>query len=131
MSRNIFNFITKYLNNTPQTKKNLHKWSLSDSPSCSFCLNPEALQHVVSRCNSYLADGRYTWPDNSVLFILERSLSSWQNYSLYTDLPFFSSPSLITDDSLRPDLTSISPDNTLYLLVVTVGFEINVGKIAL
>ena len=127
MPRNIFNFMIKYLNNTLPTKKNLHKWFLSDSPSCSFCLSRETLQHVSS-CNSYLADGRYTWRHNSVLLFLARSFSSLQNCSLYADLPFFSSPSLITGDSLRPDLASISPDNTLYLLELTVGFETNIEK---
>ena len=128
MPRNIFNFMIKYLNNTLPTKKNLHKWSLSDSPSCSFCLSPETLQHVVSSCNSYLADGRYTWRRNSVLLFLTRSFSSLQNCSLYADLQFFSSPSLITGDSLRPDLALIFPDNTLYLLELTVGFETNIEK---
>ena len=116
MPRNIFNVIIKYLNNTLPTKKNLHKWSLSDSPSCYFCLSPETLQHVLSSCNSYLADGRYTWRHNSVLLFLARSFSSLQNCSLYADLPFFSSPSLITGDSLRPDLALISPNNTLISL---------------
>ena len=128
MPRNILNFMIKYLNNTLPTKKNLHKWSLSDSPSCSFCLNPETLQHIVSSCNSYLADGRYTWRHNSVLLFLAGSFSSLQNCLLYADLPFFSSPSLITGDSLRPDLVLISPDNTLYLLELTVGFETNIEK---
>ena len=114
MPRNIFNFMIKYLNNTLPTKKNLRKWSLSDSPSCSFCLSRDALQHVSS-CNSYLADGRCTWRHNSVLLFLARSFSSLQNCSLYAELPFFSSPSLISGDSLRPDLALISPDNTLYL----------------
>ena len=118
----------KYLNNTLPTKKNLHKWSLSDSPSCSFCLNPETLQHIVSSCNSYLADDRYTWRHNSVLLFLARSFSSLQNCLLYADLLFFSSPFLITGDSLRSDLILISPDNNLYLLELTVGFETNIEK---
>ena len=49
MPRNIFNLLIKYLNNTLPTKKNLHKWSLSDSTSCSFYLNPETLQHIAIR----------------------------------------------------------------------------------
>ena len=118
----------KYLNSTLPTKKNLHKWSLSDSPSCSFCLNPETLQHIVSSCNSYLADGRYIWRHNSVLLFLARSFSSLQNCLLYADLPFFLSPSLITGDSLRPDFVFISPDSNLYLLELTVGFETNIEK---
>ena len=112
-ARNIFNFMIKYLNNTLPTKKNLHKWSLSDFPACSFYLSPETLQHVVSSCNSYLPDGRYTWYHNSVPFFLARSFSSLQDCSLYADLPFFSSPSFIAGDFLRPDLALISPDNTL------------------
>ena len=51
-----------------------------------------------------------------------------RNCLLYADLPFFSSPSLITGDSLRPDLVLISPDNTLYLLELNVGFETNIEK---
>ena len=45
---------------------------------------------------------------------------------LYVDLPSFPSPSLITGDSLRPDFALISPDNTLYILELTVGFETNI-----
>ena len=75
--KNIFNFMIKYLNNTLPTRKNFYKWPLSDSPSCSFCLHPEAIQHVVSSCNTYLADGRYTWRHNSVLLFLARIFSSF------------------------------------------------------
>ena len=116
----------KYLNNTLPTSKNLYKWSLSDSPSCSFCLHPETLQHVVSSCKSCLEDGRYTWHHNSVLLHIANSFSSLQRCRLFVDLPSFPSPSLITGDSLRPDLALISPDNTLYILELTVGFETNI-----
>ena len=40
--------------------------------------------------------------------------------------PFFPSPSLITGDSLRPDLALIAPNNSLYVLELTVGFETNI-----
>ena len=116
----------KYLNNTLPTRKNLYKWSLSDSPSCSFCLHPETLQHVVSSCKSYLEDGRYTWRHNSVLLHIANSFSSLQRCRLFVDLPSFPSPSLITSDSLRPDFALISPDNTLHILELTVGFETNI-----
>ena len=79
MPKNIFNFMIKYVNNTLATRKNLFKWSLSDSPSCSFCLHPETLQHVVSSCRSYLEDGRYTWRHNSVLLFIAKSFSSIQH----------------------------------------------------
>ena len=41
-------------------------------------------------------------------YILRKTLSSVVNSTLYADLPFFPSPSLITGDSLRPDLVLVS-----------------------
>ena len=125
MMKNIFNFMIKYLNNTLATHKNLFKWSLSDSQSCSLYLHPETLQQVVSSCRSYLEDGRYTWRHISVLLFIPNSVSSIQHCLVYAGLPFSPSPSLITGHSLRPDLVLISPDNCLYVLGLTVGFETN------
>ena len=82
MPKNIFNFTIKYLNNTLATKKNLFKWSLYSTPACSFCLQSETLQHIVSSYKSYLDDGRYTWRHNSVLSYLAKSMSSIKNASL-------------------------------------------------
>ena len=126
MPRNIFNFIVKYINNTLPTKKNLCKWPLSPTSACSFCLQFETLQHVVSSCKSYLQDGRYTWCHNSVLLHFAETLSSVANSTLYSGVLFFPSPSLITGDSLRPDLVLVSCSSCIYLLEVTVGFESNI-----
>ena len=85
-AENIFNFTIKYLNNTLAARKNLFKWSLSDSPSCSFCLHPETLQHAVSSFRSYLEDGMYTWRHNSVLLFIAKSFSSLQHCLVYAAL---------------------------------------------
>ena len=53
-------------------------------------------------------------------------MSSIKNTSLYADLPSFPSPSLITGDSLRPDLVFVLNNTTVYLLELTVGFESNI-----
>ena len=53
-------------------------------------------------------------------------MSSIKNASLYADLPSFPSPSLITGDSLRPDLILVLNNTTVYLLELTVGFESNI-----
>ena len=119
MPKNIFNFTIKYHNNSLPKRKNLHKWSLFNSPSCSLCLQQETLQHIVSSCKSYLDNGSYTWRHNSVLLAIAKSLSSLQHCTLFADLPSFASPSLITGKSL-------SQDKTLYLLELTVGFETNI-----
>ena len=122
--KNIFNFSIKYLNNTLATRKNLSKWSICQSSACSFCLKTETLQHIVSSCTSYLEEGRYTWRHNSVLLHLANTFSSLTTCSLYADLPSFLSPSIITGDSLRPDLILVN-GTSLYILELTVGFESN------
>ena len=126
MPRNIFNFSIKYLNNTLPTRKNLCKWSIFQSSACSFCLQSETLQHAVSSCNWYLENGRYTWRHNSVLLFLANTFSSLNQISVYADLPSFMSPSLITGDSLRPDLLLLTGKKVLYILELTLGFETNI-----
>ena len=120
MHINIFNFMTKYLNNTLPNLKNLYKWSLSDSPFAR-CVS------ILKRFSTLFREaGRYTWHHNSVLLFIASSLSSLQRCRLYFDFPSFLSPLLITSESLRPDLTLISPENTLYILELMVGFETNI-----
>ena len=80
----------------------------------------------MSSCKSYLEDDRYTWRHNSVLLHISRTLSLLQDSSLYADLLSFPSPSLITGDSLRPDLVLVLNSTTVYLLELTIGFESNI-----
>ena len=56
--------------------------------------------------------------------ILFLNCSSLTTCSLYADLPSFLSPSIITGDSLRPDLILVN-GTSLYILELTVGFESN------
>ena len=126
MPRNIFNFSIKYLNNILPTRKNLCQLSISQSSARSFCLQSETLQHVVSSCNWYLENGRYTWRHNSVLLFLANTFSALNQISVYADLPSFMSPSLITGDSLRPDLLLLTGNKVLYILELTLGFETNI-----
>ena len=126
MPKNIFNFTVKHINNTLATKKNLCKWSLSTISACSFCLQSETLQHIVSSCNSYLQDGRYTWRHNSILLHIAKTLSSITNSSIYADLRIFPSPSLITGDSLRPGLVLELNNASVYVQEFAVGCESNI-----
>ena len=119
LPKSIFNFTVKYLNNTLATMKNLHRWSISESPSCSFW-------HVVSGCKQYLDHGRYNWRHNWVLFCLSKSLSHLTDLSHYADLPSFPSSSLISGDTFRPDLiVYYRHSKKVHILELTVGFETN------
>ena len=89
-------------------------------------IQSETLQHIVSSCKSYLDQGRYTWRHDSVLNFIANSLSALPSCSIYADLPAFLSPSLVTGDSLRPDLLLIPKNKTLYILELTIGFETNI-----
>ena len=64
--------------------------------------------------------------DNSVLLFLANTFSSLNQISVYADLPSFMSPSLITGDSLRPDLLLLTGNKVLYILELTLGFETNI-----
>ena len=126
LSKNIFNFTVRYMNNTLATRKNFLLLKLSQTSDCSFCLLPESLLHVVAGCKVYLEEGRYTWRHNSVLNFVAASLQSVKGATLFVDLPSFPSPSVITGDTLRPDLLLETADNILHILELTIGFETNI-----
>ena len=126
LPKNIFNFSLKYLTNTLATRKNLSKWSISQSSACSFCLQPETLQHIVSGCKLYLEHGSYTWRHDSVLNFIAKTFSTLTDYSFYADHPTFMSPSFIIGSAFRPDLLIITKEKVLYILELTIGFETNI-----
>ena len=70
------------------------RWGLSQSPDCSFCLNPESLLHVVAGCQKYLDP--FTWRHDSILNFIAKSLQPVINVqsSLYEDVNGFLNPSL-------------------------------------
>ena len=118
MSKNIFNFTIRYFNYSLSTHNNLKKWNFAQSSECSFC-------HLPAGCKSYLEEGGYTWRHNSALQILANYFRASTGASLYVDLPCFPSPFIMTGDNYRPDLVLVLPDNNIYILELTVGFETN------
>ena len=104
------------------TRKSLSKSCITQSSACSFYFQSEKSQHIFSSCKSYLDQGRYTWRRYSVLDCISNTLCGLQSCSLCGDLPAFQSPSLITVDSLRPDLILIAKNCNLYILELTIGF---------
>ena len=79
------------------------RWGLSQSPDCSFCLNPESLLHVVAGCQQYL--DRFTWRHDSILNFIAKSLQPVINVhsSLYADVNGFLNPSILTGENYCPD----------------------------
>ena len=110
-----------------ELRKNLNKWGISSSSECTFCLNTETLLHVVAGCPSYL--DRFTWRHNSILNFLAQTLQSASGFDLFSDLPGFKNPSIVTGDTFRPDLLLASPNKSLlYVVELTVGYESNLHK---
>ena len=104
------------------------RWGLSQSPDCSFCLNPESLLHVVAGCQHYL--DRFTWRHDSILNFIAKSLQPVINVhsSLYADVNGFLNPSIITGENYCPDLLFQIQSKCLYVLELTVGFESNLNN---
>ena len=127
-SKNIYNFTIRYINNSLPTRKNMARWGLSQSPDCSFCLNPESLLHVVAGCQQYL--DRFTWRHDSILNFFAKSLQPVINVhsSLYADVNGFLNPSIITGENYRPDLLFLTQFKCLYVLELTAGFESNLNN---
>ena len=125
LPKNIFNFTIRYVNNTLPTRKNLQKWGISTTSECAFCLSPKSLLHVVAGCNTYLNEGRFTWRHDSVLNLIASMLKPLNCSKPYADLPCYISPSVVTGDTLRPDLVLTIENKCMYILELTVGFESN------
>ena len=104
------------------------RWGLSQSPDCSFCLNPESFLHVVAGCQPYL--DRFTWRRDSILNFIAKSLQPVINVhsSLYADVNGFLNLSIITGENYRPDLLFLIQSKCLYVLELTVGFESNLNN---
>jgi len=75
-----------------------------------------------------LEQGRYTWRHNTVLKFLAQILPSLQPSKLYVDLPGYLSPSILTGESLRPDMLLSIEDKCFYIIKLTVGFETNLER---
>ena len=84
---------------------------------------PETLLHVVAGCQSYLQ--RFTWRHDSILNFIAETLQTTCAGQIYADLPGFRTSSIISGDAYRPDLLLITPDDKLYIVELTVGFETN------
>ena len=87
LPKNIYNFSTRYINNTLPTLKNMTMWTKTSTGLCKFCLNSQTLEHVVSGCKVYLHEGRYNWRDDSILKNLVTYFkSTLGNLKYYADI---------------------------------------------
>ena len=104
------------------------RWGLSQSPDCSFRLNPKSLLHIVAGCQHYL--DRFTWRHDSIPNFIAKSLQPVINVhsSLYADVNGFPNPSVITAGNYRPDFLFLIQSKCLYVLELTVAFESNLNN---
>ena len=79
----------------------------------------------MAGCKTYLNEGRFTWRHDSVLNLIASTLKSLNYSNLYVDLPGYLSPSVITGETLRPDLVLTIENKCIYILELTIGFESN------
>ena len=63
-----------------------------------------------------------------MLKFLAQTLPSLQPSKLFVDLPGYLSPSILTGESLGPDMLLSIEDKCLYIIELTVGFETNLER---
>ena len=80
---------------------------------------------MVAGCTPYPNDGRITWRHDTMLQFIAKSLKSIPDSVLYADLPCYITPSVVSGNSLLPDLLLTVSSKRLYILELTVGFEAN------
>ena len=63
-----------------------------------------------------------------MLKFLAQTLPLLQPSKIYVDLPSYLSLSILTGESLRPDMLLSIEDKCLYIIELTVGFETNLER---
>lgn len=53
---------------------NLHTWGIAENPACKLCGRRGSLEHILSSCQTSLAEGRYRWRHDQVLATLAEKL---------------------------------------------------------
>ena len=120
-----------HLDNSLPKCKNMARRRLSQSPVCSFCLNPESLLHVVAGCQQYL--DHFTWRHDSILNFIAKSLQPVINVhsSLYADVNAWFSESLNNNWwKLSSRSFFLIQSKCLYVLELTIGFNSNLNNTA-
>ena len=128
LPKNIYSFVTRYLNNTLANGTNTFKWRTSQTSTCGLCGGNETLGHVISGCNIAMQQGKYTWRHDSVLKAIASILSPIVGPTeIFCDCDplLFKSPSIISGNEYRPDLIIKLPESKLLILELTVGYETN------
>ena len=123
LPKNIFNFTIKFINNSLPTRYNLRRWGLLTTSDCSFCFQSESLLHIIAGCQTYLTQGRFTWRHDSILHFIANTFQFIPNSILYADVPGFATPSVISGDTLHPDLFLHFQNKYLYIIELTVCFK--------
>jgi hypothetical protein len=129
LPKNIYNFVTRYLNNTLPTLKNMILWNKTSSNLCKACSNVQTLQHVVSSCKTHLDEGRYTRHNSILKHLVEYLSSVKKDLRFYADVEGFENPSVVTGLEDRLDMIIENYTNrAIYVIELTVGFETNITK---
>ena len=123
--------------NTLPSFDNLKRWGKRTSDRCPFCGNIQTLAHILSNCNVFLDQGRYTWRHNSVLSSLINVVRPrlLEGFTLYSDMPGYQAPHggtippHIMATSLRPDLFVVNEiTRTAIIFELTCPWDRNIDR---
>ena len=70
-----FKFLIQAVYDVLPSPSNLHRWGISETPTCPLCGGRGSLQHILSNCSKALIEGRYRWRHDQVLKAIAGVLS--------------------------------------------------------
>ena len=127
LPKNIHSFCLRYLNNSLATGTNLLKWGRKEESLCPACKSPQTLGHVIGGCKIHLNESRYNYRHDSILLCIVTSVSHLEKVKIYSDIPGYPSPCILTGNSCRPDILFVIC-NKLVMIELSVGFETNITR---
>ena len=116
MPKNIFIFVRQVLIFSLPNNSNLCRWGKMVSASCILCTSNKQTQlHMLCNCSVSVAEVRYTWRHDSILYTLLQYLCKLKNYgfNIYGDHEGYCKTNERVD-SFRADIVLIK-DDTIYI----------------
>ena len=76
-------FLIRSVYDTLPSPTNLLIWKKTETPLCQLCGKTGSLKHILSSCQTALADGRYRWRHNQILKDIAEAIAA----AIHTNIP--------------------------------------------
>ncbi|KAI8483130.1 hypothetical protein Bbelb_391490 [Branchiostoma belcheri] len=106
-------FLLRAVYDTLPSPSNLHRWRLTEDPSCTLCGGRGTMAHILSGCKVALTQGRYRWRHDKVLAVLASVLEKERKKDQQTHKRPATSINFVREGEKRPATPSRPISNIL------------------